>query len=112
MDQQPETNNKEEEEIFKKSYIPTTLEEVIDIERDTLLVEKGEAKKLVYADLLGTGVTSSMQNMNLSDDDSNEEEEEEEEDDDENSESESESEDEDKPKKVRGKKNEDKDKKK
>ncbi|KAG1039400.1 hypothetical protein G6F43_012508 [Rhizopus delemar] len=116
MNTQPDqANNKEEEEIFKKSYIPTTLEEVIDIERDTLIVEKGDAQKLVYADLLGTGVTSSIQKLDINDEES--EEEEEDSDDDEENEDEEEDEDddededdsdEDKPKKVRGKKNEDK----
>ncbi|KAI8885561.1 Serine/threonine-protein kinase Rio1 [Backusella circina FSU 941] len=70
MNENPEAEiNSAEDQIFLKSYIPTTLDEVIDIERDTLIVEKGEAKNLVYADLLGTGVTSSVQRLQLSDDD-------------------------------------------
>lgn len=63
--------NTVEDEIFMKSYIPTTLEEVIDIDRDTLIVEQGEGKNLVYADLLGTGVTKSIQQLNIDDDDEN-----------------------------------------
>ncbi|KAI9253621.1 RIO1 family-domain-containing protein [Sporodiniella umbellata] len=114
MKTQPEQNNKEEEEIFMRSYIPTTLDEVIDIERDTLIVEKGDAQKLVYADLLGAGVTSSMQKLDVNDesdkdDDSNSGLEDSDGDD---SEDEDSDEDEDKPKKPRGKKNEDKDDKK
>ncbi|KAI7873556.1 Serine/threonine-protein kinase Rio1, partial [Lichtheimia hyalospora FSU 10163] len=45
--------NTAEEEIFKRSYIPQTLEEVIDVERDTLRVADGDGKDLVYANLLG-----------------------------------------------------------
>lgn len=36
--------NTTEEEIFKRSYIPQTLEEVIDVERDTLRVADGGGK--------------------------------------------------------------------
>ncbi|KAG0174041.1 protein kinase rio1 [Apophysomyces sp. BC1034] len=54
MNSEPETErNKIEEDIFMKSYIPQTLEEVIDVERDTLLIAEGEGKDLVYANLLG-----------------------------------------------------------
>lgn len=110
-----------EDEIFMKSYIPTTLDEVIDIDRDTLIVEEGGGKNLVYADLLGTGVTTSIQQLDIQDDDeedkasdgesaSDNDDEEEEEDEDESG-----SEDENgerKPRTPRGKKNEDKDDKK
>ncbi|CEP13422.1 hypothetical protein [Parasitella parasitica] len=60
--------NKAEDEIFMKSYIPSTLEEVIDIDRDTLIVEQGGGESLVYADLLGTGVTKSLQLLGIHDD--------------------------------------------
>ncbi|KAG2199979.1 hypothetical protein INT47_000329 [Mucor saturninus] len=110
-----------EDEIFMKSYIPTTLDEVIDIDRDTLIVEEGGGKNLVYADLLGTGVTTSIQQLDIQDDDeedkasdgesaSDNDDEEDEEDEDESG-----SEDENgerKPRTPRGKKNEDKDDKK
>lgn len=108
--------NTVEDEIFMKSYIPTTLEEVIDIDRDTLIVEEGGGKNLVYADLLGTGVTASIQQLDINDDDeeqlSNSDEDEE---DSENDNSDDDSDDEDgerKSKVPRGKKNEDKDDKK
>lgn len=107
-----------EDEIFMKSYIPTTLDEVIDIDRDTLIVEEGGGKNLVYADLLGTGVTASMQQLDISDDEEEEEQEEgsdkdSDEEDDEDDDSGSEDENgERKPRTPRGKKNEDKDDKK
>ncbi|KAG2189824.1 hypothetical protein INT46_006024 [Mucor plumbeus] len=120
--------NTVEDEIFMKSYIPTTLEEVIDIDRDTLIVEQGEGKNLVYADLLGTGVTKSIQQLNIDDDEDDDKFEAEagkdsdsatdNDSDDANLEgddSEDDSEDEDgerKPRTPRGKKNEDKDDKK
>ncbi|KAI7906912.1 RIO1 family-domain-containing protein [Cokeromyces recurvatus] len=109
--------NKTEDEIFVKSYIPTTLEEVIDIERDTLIVEQGKAKNLVYADLLGTGVTSTLEKLNISDDEEKDQDDpisEEEEGNEDESESSSEEDDEEEDKKMkkpRGKKNEDKDEK-
>ncbi|KAI9015721.1 RIO1 family-domain-containing protein [Phycomyces nitens] len=54
MNSEPEKErNTLEEEIFMRSYIPQTLEEVIDVERDTLLIAEGEGKDLVYANLLG-----------------------------------------------------------
>ncbi|KAI7863205.1 RIO1 family-domain-containing protein [Spinellus fusiger] len=41
---EPEERNRMEEEIFMRSYIPQTLEQVIDVERDTLLIAEGEGK--------------------------------------------------------------------
>ncbi|CAO3615187.1 unnamed protein product [Cunninghamella echinulata] len=41
-----------EEDIFMKSYIPQTLNEVVDVERDTRLIAEGEGQDLVYANLL------------------------------------------------------------
>lgn len=113
--------NTAEDEIFMKSYIPTTLEEVIDIDRDTLIVEEGGGKNLVYADLLGTGVTASVQQMSISDSeddgDNNKDEKtsDSEGDSEDDSDEDSEDEEEDgkrKPRPPKGKKNEDKDDKK
>lgn len=54
MNAEPEKErNKVEEEIFMNSYIPQTLNDVFDAERDTQRVAEGEAKDLVYAKLLG-----------------------------------------------------------
>lgn len=45
MNAQPEgERNKLEEDIFKQSYIPQTLNEVIDVERDTLKVAAGQGR--------------------------------------------------------------------
>ena len=113
--------NTAEDEIFMKSYIPTTLEEVIDIDRDTLIVEEGGGKNLVYADLLGTGVTASVQKLSISDSEEEEEvkksnsDDNSDDDSDEEGDSDEDSEDENgerKPRTPKGKKNEDKDDKK
>ncbi|KAI8642633.1 RIO1 family-domain-containing protein [Parasitella parasitica] len=117
--------NKAEDEIFMKSYIPSTLEEVIDIDRDTLIVEQGGGESLVYADLLGTGVTKSIQQLDIHDDEDDdifeaeaaatEEEKEHDKSDSSEEDSEDDSEDDDgerRSRPPRGKKNEDKDDKK
>ncbi|KAK8204820.1 extragenic suppressor of the bimD6 mutation [Phyllosticta capitalensis] len=41
-------------EVFRKQYIPQTLEQVYDIERDAELVGRGEGANLVYGNLLAT----------------------------------------------------------
>jgi RIO kinase 1 len=40
-----------EEEVFKKSFIPRTLDDVYDIERDTLKVSKGEGDDVSESNL-------------------------------------------------------------
>lgn len=45
---QGEAFQRNEEEIFKNSYIPRTLEDVYDVERDVQLVQKGRADELIY----------------------------------------------------------------
>lgn len=42
-----------EDEVFMKSYIPRTLNEVYDPERDVAAVKRGEGKNLIYADTIG-----------------------------------------------------------
>ncbi|KAF8243206.1 RIO1-domain-containing protein [Wilcoxina mikolae CBS 423.85] len=42
----------EEEEVFRKTYIPRTLEDVYDYERDAEMVKRGEGADLVYNTLL------------------------------------------------------------
>lgn len=42
-----------EDSIFKQSYIPRTLNELYDPERDVAAVERGEGAKLIYADTIG-----------------------------------------------------------
>ncbi|KAI9484461.1 RIO1 family-domain-containing protein [Zychaea mexicana] len=47
MDAEPEKErNKVEEDIFMKSYIPQSLEEVVDAERDTLRIAEGKGKNV------------------------------------------------------------------
>ena len=47
MNSEPEKErNTIEEQIFMKSYIPQTLEEVIDVERDTLRIAEGKGKNV------------------------------------------------------------------
>ncbi|RHZ86969.1 hypothetical protein Glove_41g103 [Diversispora epigaea] len=47
---------KVEEEVFKQSYIPRTLGEVIDVERDTIKVAQGEGENLIYRKLTGLSI--------------------------------------------------------
>ncbi|KAF2655656.1 Serine/threonine-protein kinase Rio1 [Lophiostoma macrostomum CBS 122681] len=55
-----EEKRKEEvdDEVFREQYIPQTLEQVYDIERDAELVGKGEGDGLVYQGLLADKVTA------------------------------------------------------
>jgi len=49
-------NNKSsahEDAVFLQSYIPRTLNEVYDPERDVELLARGEGKRLIYADTIG-----------------------------------------------------------
>jgi RIO kinase 1 len=57
----PERDAKEDrldEEVFRKQYIPQTLEQVYDVERDSELVGRGEGAKLVYQGLLANTIAS------------------------------------------------------
>ncbi|EIN12972.1 RIO1-domain-containing protein [Punctularia strigosozonata HHB-11173 SS5] len=45
--------NENDEEVFRKSYIPRRLNELYDPERDVALVKEGEGDKLIYADSIG-----------------------------------------------------------
>ncbi|XP_065223898.1 serine/threonine-protein kinase RIO1 [Planococcus citri] len=42
-----------EEEVFKKAYIPKTLTEVVDFERDINLVKSGNTDNLIYQKIVG-----------------------------------------------------------
>ncbi|KAJ8080543.1 Serine/threonine-protein kinase rio1 [Marasmius tenuissimus] len=46
-------NAAHEDAVFLQSYIPRTLNEVYDPERDVELLTRGEGKKLIYADTIG-----------------------------------------------------------
>ncbi|KAF2107674.1 serine/threonine-protein kinase RIO3 [Lophiotrema nucula] len=47
-----------DEEVFRNQYIPQTLEEVYDIERDAEVVNRGEGNDLVYQGLLADKVVN------------------------------------------------------
>lgn len=51
-----------ENEVFRKQYIPQTLEQVYDVERDTEKVGKGQRSDLVYRNLLAEKVPMSSGN--------------------------------------------------
>jgi len=55
-DEASTTAAKQEDEVFKKSYIPRNLFEVIDIERDIAKLETGDTKELLYTNLTGLQV--------------------------------------------------------
>lgn len=53
-DQQREDND---EEVFRQQYIPQTLDQVYDIERDAELVKSGQGNELIYQGLLAGKTT-------------------------------------------------------
>lgn len=62
MKREPETEEEkqreeENDEVFRNQYIPQTLDQVYDIERDAELVNAGEAASLPYQDLLAAKTT-------------------------------------------------------
>jgi RIO kinase 1 len=61
MKREPQTEEEkkqeeENDEVFRNQYIPQTLDQVYDIERDAELVNAGEASSLPYQDLLAKKV--------------------------------------------------------
>ena len=48
-----ETNQAHEDSVFMRSFIPRTLREVVDPERDVERVKKGQGSELIYADTIG-----------------------------------------------------------
>lgn len=60
-------NAAQEDAVFMHSYIPRTLNEVYDPERDVDALTRGEGKNLIYADTIGL-VEPSMQKVSLEDD--------------------------------------------
>ena len=58
-EKQTEEDKRQEEldnEVFRQQYIPQTLEQVYDIERDAEMVNKGDKEELVYQALLADKV--------------------------------------------------------
>ncbi|KAF8423599.1 RIO1 family-domain-containing protein [Tirmania nivea] len=109
-----------QENVFRQVYIPRTLEEVYDIERDAAKVGRGEGQSLIYKELLATPGENNIEKedggvkLPLSSEDEGEEEGDEEEEEDEQEEEELDENGnlEFKGKKPRGKKHEDKETKK
>jgi RIO kinase 1 len=103
-----------EERVFRQAYIPKTLFEVVDPERDTGIVSRGGAGELIYAKFLDVqetkGVKEEMRTEEMGEDEEadGEEDDSESEDDDDDDEEEGE----DETGKLRGKKHEDKEAKK
>ena len=61
MKREPQTEEEkkreeENDEVFRNQYIPQTLDQVYDIERDAELVNAGEASSLPYQELLASKV--------------------------------------------------------
>ncbi|KAF2673317.1 Serine/threonine-protein kinase Rio1 [Microthyrium microscopicum] len=42
-----------EDQVFREQYIPQTLDQVYDVERDTEQIQRGEGDSLIYRELLG-----------------------------------------------------------
>ncbi|KAL8936117.1 MAG: hypothetical protein Q9211_004344 [Gyalolechia sp. 1 TL-2023] len=57
-DEQAEEEHKVDREVFRNQYIPQTLEQVYDVERDVEQIGKGYQEDLVYRDLLADKVMS------------------------------------------------------
>ncbi|KAK7681528.1 hypothetical protein QCA50_015260 [Cerrena zonata] len=53
QDNQSSENGKVDDEVFMKAYIPRTLNEVFDPERDVGALARGEGKGLIYKDTIG-----------------------------------------------------------
>lgn len=56
-------------EVFRNQYIPQTLEQVYDIEKDARKIDAGEGDKLVYRNLLADQAVTSKQDENAQDED-------------------------------------------
>ncbi|KAK8122597.1 RIO kinase 1 [Apiospora sp. TS-2023a] len=56
-------------EVFRNQYIPQTLEQVYDIEKDARKIDAGEGDKLVYRNLLADQAVTSKQAENAQDED-------------------------------------------
>ncbi|EGF99209.1 uncharacterized protein MELLADRAFT_50748 [Melampsora larici-populina 98AG31] len=55
-DHHDEVNQSNHEEIFRQAYIPRTLNEVYDAERDVELILKGKSEDLIYKNLTGLNI--------------------------------------------------------
>ncbi|CBX96033.1 hypothetical protein IAQ61_004858 [Plenodomus lingam] len=64
----------EKDEVFRNTYIPQTLDQVYDIERDAELVHKGEGAELPYQSLLPDKVVNAQNESDASPEDESDEE--------------------------------------
>ncbi|KAF1931903.1 RIO1-domain-containing protein [Didymella exigua CBS 183.55] len=70
MKREPQTEEEkqreeENDEVFRNQYIPQTLDQVYDIERDAELVHAGEGSSLPYQELLANKVTKDGSSNNI-----------------------------------------------
>ncbi|KAJ8607504.1 hypothetical protein MRB53_040276 [Persea americana] len=102
----------EADEVFRQQYIPQTLEQVYDAERDAEKLKSGEVNGLVYSNLLADQPTKEGKSEDVPDEAESEEDDSAEEDDDENESNEDGHDDDRAEKRPRGKRFEDKEAKK
>ncbi|KDN45397.1 hypothetical protein RSAG8_04984, partial [Rhizoctonia solani AG-8 WAC10335] len=116
-----EGSNQQDDAVFLQSYIPRTLNDVYDPERDIERLQRGEGKDLIYGDLTGVvRINEGMRGLPVTETNGDEDEDEDEDEDPEDSERAMDSSEEESAgegtgfveKKARGKKHEDKDAKK
>ncbi|KAJ1966128.1 Serine/threonine-protein kinase rio1 [Dipsacomyces acuminosporus] len=55
-----------DDEVFRQSYIPRTLEEVVDYERDVRKINAGKGDELIYSKLVGLKVSEAKEPVALS----------------------------------------------
>ncbi|KAF2183534.1 Serine/threonine-protein kinase Rio1, partial [Zopfia rhizophila CBS 207.26] len=82
MNEEEKRQEELDEEVFRKQYIPQTLDQVYDVERDAELVGKGEGDGLVYQGLLADKIVGGRNSDEESDEESGSESEESEDEDD------------------------------
>ncbi|KAF0526046.1 RIO1-domain-containing protein [Gigaspora margarita] len=65
-DEQQEQLQKDivDEEVFKRSFIPRKLDDVIDVERDVMKVAQGEGENLIYRKLTGLSIDDKKHQSN------------------------------------------------
>ncbi|CAG8733461.1 42247_t:CDS:2 [Gigaspora margarita] len=71
-DEQQEQLQKDivDEEVFKRSFIPRKLDDVIDVERDVMKVAQGEGENLIYRKLTGLSIDDKKHQFNNTDNES------------------------------------------
>nr|POF07195.1 serine/threonine-protein kinase rio1 [Quercus suber] len=59
-DEENDNAKEVDNEVFRQQYIPQTLQQVYDIERDAEKIQQGQQSELPYHELLATGKTSKL----------------------------------------------------